>query len=381
MKMNKKKISILFIVIIMLILFTSLDYLVHWDSKHDPTKRINDIKSNLSNLENKAKDLSEEIFFEDDQFVYYEDRILKHFTYNEENIKKLTLAWENLSKSFPKGTNTLIVPIPNRIIFEDNHNKDVLEYDSFYKKLEKDFLGQATVVDLRDILDEHKEEYIFNRTSMTSNSINSRGGYYASKEVAKALGIDSPIPLNNYHEHVYREHERVIYDSDKMKFSKNSREYSLLENIPNDWTYFYLLPNSKNISEVFLLEEYSKIISIKQPTIVKSGLGSGSIISSEGFEWAIVEGDGKTIDKKDKTLLLISDSSGKYILPYLSNHYKNVYYINLEWNKVLGGEHQRVEEIFENYEITDMVYAQNAYEMGNFSINSAIKRFLDKEVR
>lgn len=381
MQIDKKKISILFIIIILLMLFISLDYLANWDSKHDPTKRINDIKSNLSNLENKAKDLSEEIFFEDDQFVYYEDRILKHFTYNEENTKKLALAWESLSKSFPKGINTLIVPIPNRIIFEDNHNKDVLEYDSFYKKLEKDFLGQATVVDLRDILDEHKEEYIFNRTSMTSNSINSRGGYYASKEVAKALGIDSPIPLNNYHEHVYREHEIVIYDSDKMKFSKNSREYSLLENIPNDWTYFYLLPNSKNISEVFLLEEYSKIISIKQPTIVKSGLGSGSIISSEGFEWAIVEGDGKTIDKKDKTLLLIADSSGKYILPYLSNHYKNVYYINLEWNKVLGGEHQRVEEIFENYEITDMVYAQNAYEMGNFSINSAIKRFLDKEVR
>ena len=48
MKMNKKKISTLFIVIIMLILFTSLDYLVNWDSKHDPTKRIKDIKSNLT---------------------------------------------------------------------------------------------------------------------------------------------------------------------------------------------------------------------------------------------------------------------------------------------------------------------------------------------
>lgn len=378
MKMSKKKLSMVFIVIIIFISLIGLDYLVNWNSYDDPTKRKRDIATNLIDKQAEQVELSEDVFYQDDQFVYYNDRIINRFNYKEENIKNIAIAWENLSRQFPQDVNSFIVPIPARIIFEKGYEEDKLKYDEFYQKLEKNFLALALVVDFRDTFDIHKEEYIFHRTS---NSITARGAYYASKQIGNILGSDFYIPLDEYHEHMYREYIGELYISNQMKFNKGSKEYNLFEDIPNDLTYYYLLAESNNICEVFRLDENLKISSSKQPTIIKSGTGSGSMISSSRFEWAIVEGDGKALDKKDETLLFISDTSGRYMLPYLANYYKDVYYINLEWNKILGSDLQRLEEIFERYQINDIVYAQNAYEMGDFAYSRSIKRFFMQEVK
>lgn len=370
LNMNRKNVLIGFSIIIVLLLFVSLDYLINLNINDDPTERK---KEGEQNLQENLLSLSEEIFYEDDKFVFYTDRIIERFNYKEENIYNISLAWKNLSREFPDNVNAFIVPIPTRIIFENGYDGDKYEYDQFYNKLAEIFMGRASVVDLRNILDFHKDEYIFNRTT---DSITARGGYYASKEIGNAMGLDFYIPLTEYQEHMYRVHTGINDYLQKVGFEENTEEYELLMNIPEDLSYYYLFHDSKNVCEVFVFDENSAITSRKQPTLLKSGTGGGSMISGKKFEWAVAEGDSKSTDKGDKTLLLIGDTSGRYILPYLSNYYEKIYYINLNWNSVLGSQFQQVKKIFEDYDIDDVVYAQIAQNFGDSSYGIAMKRYI-----
>ncbi len=363
----------------MLISLIALDYLVNFQAKDDPTERKARVKEELEADERSEEViLSDDIFYGNEEFVYYRDRIVRRFAYREEYIENMRRGWENLSASFPEDVNSFIVPISNRVIFEEGYSRDKAEYEDYYRKLEESFTGLASVLDLREVFKEHKDEYIFYRTY---DSITARGGYYASKEVAKALEIKDPISLDSYEEHMYRKYRGDLYALERAKFDKSSEIYELLEKIPQEPIYYYILGEAMNASKVFLKDEDGKIENIKRPTISKSGLGHGSIISSKSFQWAIVEGDGKAENKKDETLLFISDESGRYMLPYLANYYRDIYYINLKWNNLLGSELQEVQEIFDNYPIKDVIYSQNAYEMGNPDSSRTMKKFFHKDDR
>lgn len=367
-----KKIGFIITVIFSLIVFIGLDYIINMDSSDDPTKNIEVIEEEDPRGFIEKEKLSKSIIYEDDKILLYEDRVFEHFSYKKEDIENLSKAFENLKKELPKDVNSYVVPVPSRIIFEDGYDKDKLNYDQFYNKVEEEFLDLAKVVDLRNTLSFHKDEYIFYRTS---DSITARGGYYASEKVINSMGIDLKIPLKEYNEHKYNEYigsERYLIN---LEIDNTSKEYDLLTSIPPDLTYFYLLPNSMNVSEVFLLDNEVGLRSRKQPTVVKSGTGGGAMISGKKFQWALVEGDGKDKAKKNETLLLIGDTSSRYMLPYFSNYYKNIYYVNIKWNKMLGSEKQMIKDIFKEYEIKDVVYAQDAKVFGNFSNGVIIKRF------
>lgn len=377
--MSKKNLIIINAILLFIIALVALDFFVNLEFKKDlsQTRKIMKADQEIAYRENYEP--SQKIFYADDNFVYYKDRLLKHFKYKAGSVENFVRGWNNLSKEIPKDVNLYVVPIPTAILVEDRHQSDIDLYQKFYTDLETSLKGQTKVIDILEDLNLYKNDYVFYKASSTSSSITALGGYYGANKVLSTIGVNPYLKLSDYQHHLYVDHILNISSQALTQFEKNSQEYKLLKAIPNDWTHYYKLYDSFNVSEVFYLDDNDKLLSKKRPTLVKSGLGSGAIIGSQIFEHAVVEGDRKSEVKKDKTLLYISDNSGKYLLPYLSNYYKKVYYINSESNLTLGSEKNRLAEIFKNYDIDEVVYSQNSFDMANFKSNLLIKRYLEKE--
>lgn len=373
--MLRKKVLLVFVLIIGVSMTVCLDEIVNWGGEEDPAEKKQLMEKELYNeygLRNDGE-LSDKILYYDDQYVWYEDRILQRFRDEDiqERSENISGWWGNFSSHLPEGVRSWMVPIPNRILCEEGYEDEKVQYDRFRMNLKENLGAGTKVVDLYPVLKHHEDEYVFYRTA---DSITNRGAYYAAEELLYQLGVSDVPKLSAFHEAMYQAQYGDIVMALMKNYQDTSHEYRILRQIPLDLTCLYTFPDSKNYCEVYIYsKENGKIISQKQPLIVKSKNDNASVIASR-FDWAVAEGDGES-EKGQETLLLIGDGGGRSLLPILTHCYDKVYYINLEWNKVLGAKQETVESIFENYNIHDVLYVQNASRMGLEEYSSAMRAF------
>lgn len=312
----------------------------------------------------KGMELSNHIIYEDKKEIWYEDRVLRHFS--DENMEQraelIRWQWMNFSDRIPKGVKIWIVLLPERILYEAGYEEDKEQYDRFINLMKQEFQEPERILNLYQEMAIHKDEYIFYRKN---TGITNRGGYYAAQALLERMGEDKLPKLSAYREELYPAGETVTT-------GEKNRKEQMRSLIPEDLTYLYEFPGSKNCCEVFSVENGERLRE-KRPTISKSGLRSGSVIKNGKFSWAVVEGD----DQKgsSETLLLIGDRTAKSMIPFLANYYAKVYYIPVEWNESLGSEEQPVEDLFFQYTIKNVVFAQTASQMGDEGYSPAMRHF------
>lgn len=343
------------------ILLLELNWLVY-EKEEDPTEEIEVMGKDLYNQYGllKGVGLSNQIIDEDGTYICYEDRILKHFSYEEENAEYIQNVLTNLTRQHEKLEKVYVMPIPTRIVSEVGYEEDLLSYERFLKEIEMLLPKKAELVNVLPILQEHENENLFYRTEEVWTA---RGAYYGSTVLCKELGIE-PFTLDAYNEYLYNSAKGQLLREKLSVYNHNEPS--------GDPRYYYLLPDAKNREEIFFLtEKNGKEFGIKKPVITIMS-GNLDMFVGGGHTYAIVEGGQKNQDTKDKSILLVCDEAGDMLASYLADYYKQVYVVNIVESRSLYGN---IEKIIDTYHITDMVYAQNAQTIGERGFSRALNPF------
>lgn len=339
--MKNKKLVLLLLLPPALLLLGYLHWLTNWERMADPV-----MARNITDKEKYRPDAwSGEIVTQDETAIWYEDRVREHFPMegDQERIEYIMQGWNSFFEYIPEDVDSYIVPIPIPILYEKEGTADYQHYRNFVETLSERTEYKGEVIDLYETLAEHKDEYIYySKTKALTN----RGGYYAADGLLSAMGERGLPELEEYEEELY-----VMDESSEL-------------------TYLYFLPGSKGYCEVFNIDDNGQIHSMKKPVLRKRGTGPGSVIVGSYRDWAVIEGDG---EKEAGAVLLIGDNSAKVMTPFLANHFRQVYYVFLNWDYHFGTAYHPIDKIFEEYDIRKVVLAQWASDIGGVGEMTAFR--------
>lgn len=367
-----KRIGAVLLSIFVVILLIFLERLVPGESKKDPAAQINPMEKDQYNEFGlpQGRELISEPFYQNENLVIYEDRAFRHFKFDINHVANVKLISKKIEEQLPSNTKLFVFPIPPRVVLEEGYEEDSKRYQLYLKAMKNYLPKSVRLVDTLPILNEHEMENIFFRTE---DAWTARGAYYGTAELCENIGI-IPIALEEYDEYMFKRFTGTVKREASALFDKSTENKAKTRNIPKDPLYYYILPGSENFLEIFR-HELGKVISEKRQVIRKSGNGTSAFVGGD-YEWGIVVGDRKSESREDSTLLLLCDSSGQMLAPYLANYYDSVIVINIRRYSNLE---KQLEHILSSHSITEVVYAQNADEMGIPGRSKAFMSMLEGE--
>lgn len=300
------------------------------------------------------------ILYEDEEVVCYVDRAFLRFRYLESDVTRVRKLVDGMLQACPSIEKVCVVPVPHRVFIEEGYEEDKKAYERYLQSLSFGMPAKGVVVNVLSEIQQHKDEDVFYRSA---NSWSPTGAYYGTQMICRELGIES-IPLDRYYRYSYSSFRGGVLDNANLAFTQE------IESI-KDKNFYYLLPNSPNMAEVIKKDDNGKKISYKKPIITSSARNIGAFIENIYIR-AIIPGEAKVEGKEGKYVLLVCDNAGKQLAPYLKDYYDGVYVINIYYDSEL---YMDINEIIETYHISEVVYAQNAMDMGNFGYTNALNSF------
>lgn len=298
----------------------------------------------------------EDILYEDDVWICYENRILKKCNYDMKNIQQIVAMTNGMLGKCCGISRIYVLPVPSAIALEDENNKE--SYAEYVGEISKNLPEQCVLVDVMPGLESHREEYIFFNTE---DSWTARGAYYGMDAFCEKIGVE-PIALELYEEHVYNS----FYGSLKSEYISSECE---------DRIVYYSLPDSKNRAQICGIQEDGERYCYKKPLVTTSAMNTGSFLDNH-FCRAIVEGEARNDIKKGKYVLVVCDERGKLLVPYLKDYYDGVYVVNIMEDYDFKND---LKDIIKRYDISEVVYAQSAVYMGNTGFSRALNGFCQTE--
>lgn len=288
----------------------------------------------------------------DENYIYFSDRILKKFKYNKEANNYTTEAIKGVMNSIPDSISKYVILIPSKITYESSvleHSDNSLNsINEIYEQLP----GNVTKIDTNAVLKNHVGDYIFLRTD---SDITSLGAYYISKEFCEKKGLEA-VDISTYKEY---------------KFEGFSGVYTLLENSSItdkefDYVSYYLRDGASNWQTVTARQKDESYKTFETPAIALSRRGMDIFVAGE-YSHSILKGDGGN----GKTLLLVGDSSAKKLAVWMTPYYDNVYLVG---TKRYQGDKEGFQQIFRDYNVTDVILTEEADNFGETVYNQKIKK-------
>lgn len=190
-------------------------------------------------------------------------------------------------------------------------------------------------VDMYQTLVDHNDEYIYFRTD---HHWTARGAYYAYAEICTALGYE-PAPLDSYEEWDMGEFIGSLYGS--AAHPSKLQKDNVYAYIPQGDIEFLICQDGKNGFDWPLLTDMSnKEANTKYMTFL-AGDHALSIATNNSLPDA-------------PNCVVIKDSYGNPVIPFLTQNYNKVYVIDYRKYRVLS-----LAEFVEKYEIDDVIFMNN----------------------
>ncbi len=369
MNRSKQRIGIIVLVLISLVMLFGLDYLINEDKIDDPVERAGTDTSE-SDAYNQyglfvGEELDTQAVYEDEEYIIYEDRILYKEVYEVENITNMEIIFQNLDTIISEDVNQYFMTIPGRIVWEEGYESEQNTYNAVVEKISAMTSENIEYIDVLPVLEEHSDEYLYFKTE---NCWTLRGSYYGMEALAEVMGIET-VELEDYEEHMYRTYQGLDKQELLIQYEGNDI-YNTIYAIADDPLYFYLLQDSENLATK-ILEDSEEII----PLLSKARSGKSTVIGSD-YEIAIVEGDRNSETKSNDTILVLCDTEGQMIVPYLANYYEEVIVVPLMYTHISIEE---FEALFTTYEVTDFLMIQDADTLGNLSMSDLVEEIYSME--
>lgn len=325
---------------------------------------------------------------EDDAAVYYTDRIVSTEKIDSERVPYVLDAGAALLRAAGDETELFLLPIPTRLTasegsaaeqdstdglsrgmqqrsrIQEQSSAAQEEYEALIGRLETLASDWITIVNPLSELLEHAGEYTYFRTE---DSWTMRGAFYGMQSLRSALGKE-PEKLSHYRTYVFGSFEGELLRLAEQSYDGTEYEEKIRA-IPNDPFYIYLkgdVPNREILIRRNSEEEQTRV---KRHLVLMNDGGIGSIVGT-GYEYSVAFGNG------EGSVLLVCDSRGKLLAPYLTELYETVYVVNVRRYRELG---TLLQEIAASGGVREIVWAQSATEMGNSTYMRALNVLMTEE--
>lgn len=353
-----KIVAVPFCLVLIFAFLYILERLADINQDPDPASKVRLMIKDQYNeygLENNLP-LSTEPLEEKNGVIRYSDRWLRRFKGDEASTRRAQEIVSSIRTQYPSVRSFYVLPIPTRIVTEAGYEDEREKYLSYMEHFKETFDGTAQVVDVLPELEAQKGQYLFFRTE---EAWTARGAYYGSRVLCEMLGIE-PFTLEAYEEHMYSLFRGSLYNSNQLTEAER-------EGFPDDVVFYYLLPGSKNRETLMLKED----LILQRPVFAPSAKGVDTIVG--GGHYAVIEGDEKNDETEDAAILLICDSNGRLLAPFLANYYEKVFVAQIQGYESL---YRDFPSIMATYGIEDIVWAQTSQNMGRAAYSRALNPFL-----
>ncbi|MCR5100758.1 MAG: hypothetical protein K6B41_05290 [Butyrivibrio sp.] len=303
---------------------------------------------------------SNNILYSNNELVCYEDRVVTFFDDKDISYSHISNLCRRLKKATDNKAEVYFVPMPKRVIYEAGYEEDKEKYDNYINKVNSTAGKHVNVIDLREQYDKLTDEFVFYRTEDT---ITAYGGVCAGQYIAEKIGME-PHNTDDYEVTLFNKYVGdcisllgEYYDEKKISDSV----YLSARNIDEDPMYIYKYKGN----------EYSERLSEKdgyyeRPAVLSSSPGKVAFVGGN-FYHAVITGNSKA--QKDG-VLIICDSSGKMIAPYLADYYKKVYVSNIARDDDLTVS--SLQKIIRVYGIEEIIWAQEAGNAGSEAYTNSL---------
>lgn len=367
MKKNGFKVTVTVIACVLLMIGCFfLEWLVKEHEAAEQVSAMTELRKENSDGPNEGSDLSGVKRIENEEVVCYEDRAFYRFISKEDHVKNTLDMIKGVLVKCKKLEQVYVMPVPPRVLIEEGYAEDNVAYQNYINDLKQQMPKKSILLDVSDALIQHKDEAVFFRSE---NAWTCKGAYYGAQVFLNETQREC-IPLEQYEEYVGEEFVG------NMQFQKDislldAEELALMRNP----LYYYRLKNAGQRAEVILFDNNGAANTYKKPLFTPSAQNLSSVIDDE-YDRAIVDGESVDGRKADKYLLLICDNAGKLLVPYLKDYYAGVYVINIYRDGFLYND---ISTLLEEYQITEVLWSQNAMELGQDGYYRALYDFIKEE--
>lgn len=244
--------------------------------------------------------------------MIYGDAVYTEGAYSEGNAKNYlgtALYYKNL---FGEKTNVSVViaPVSSMVIDNPKITAQTLDQSAALKKMANLCDPSVNFVDTYTEMYEHRDEYLFFKTD---HHWTARGAYYAYSAYAKSVGLE-PTPLDGF-DFVLKNEK---YQGSMYQYTQDERVKGFFDSV-----------------EAFIpRKEHTMTITTRQGT---TETYDSSIVSFNNTYVAFIAGDNPyTVinvpeNPQDKNVLVLKDSFGNGFVPFLVEHYGNIYVVDARY--------------------------------------------------
>ncbi len=215
-------------------------------------------------------------------------------------------------------------------------------------------------VDVFDALNKHKDEYIYFRTDHHWTAL---GAYYGYSEFMSSKG-DTPLSLDQF--------EKIDLGDFLGSSYTKTLDKSLEENPDNIVAYkplnnheFTIYKGNDGTKADIIDLKYADDISKKYLTFISSG----------GATWSRV----KTDIKNGKKVLVVKDSFGNMLVPFLVPHYEEIYVVDSRFYSINLTEKNIVEFVKDN-QINEVLFCIYMEDVNWHKFMSGVENMLGSEI-
>lgn len=297
---------------------------------------------------------------ENETVAGYEDRAFYRFTYEKESGERVGAMAEKLQECCSGIEQIYVMPVPGRVIAEEGFEEDQERYQSFLEQLKQELPDNSILLDVSPVLKEHKEEEVFYKTE---NIWTARGAYYGAGVFLEKTGRKS-IPLEEYEEYIGNRFKGKVEDQKEIAEQKEKGAF-----LADNRLYYYWLKGLRQQAKIMVRNPQGKEESYKKPLFTPSSINQTSLLDDD-YDRAIVEGESVDKKKEKNYLLVLNDRAGAWVVPYLKDYYDGIYVVNLQRDPYF---YKDAAKIIKEYRITELLWVQNAMELGKKGYDKALE--------
>ena len=305
--------------------------------------------------------LSEKKLMETEKVVAYADRVFQLNTVLPRQSGYALEVAQAVKAYCPELAHFYLLPIPGRGVLEPDYPAQREQYDTLVQEL----TARGDVIEVLPQLLENGDRNLFYRTE---NGWNMEGAFYGYQAVLDTLGME-PDNLMSFRTYLFGTFRGSVVNAQRAA-GKSKTLVEALGNIPSDPYYIYINGRNPNREKVTSRAADGSLETVARRTIRMNSLGPGGIVAEDTYLHSLVNGRGTG------GVVLVTDSVGKLLAPYLSEIYQWVYVVNVEKDRAFR---QDLPGILEEIGADTVIYAASETRMGNRSYMRALNPFIRGE--
>ncbi len=291
--------------------------------------------------------------------LIFSDRVVNKLAINEDADLQFSLRMQALRALVGEDARIAAIPVPKRIQFEPDYMEESNEiYGLLMDELASELPADIRLMNVYGDLAADETHLLFYRTQ---DCWTMDGAYYGYKAACSALGL-TPFDIDHFNYYNVNNFSGTLKEHFVHEYQDSDLVMEMIvRDISGDPFIFRYASGFKNYEIAFDMRDD---VEYKRPVIIHSIGGNDAIIGAT-LRYAKLFGNGSG------SLMVLADSTGKYIIPYLTEHYENIISVDVE-----RCDTEVMKELIIEYNISDFVVTQAVDRVGRRAYSKTLNGLL-----